>query len=83
MSHHCCSDHCQICHSNPCKCHEEGHCCGIKKEHWKHKLEEKINFHKLLLDAMEEKDTEKRHMRIKDLLKKKLEKYESYLKKLI
>ena len=82
MNNHCCSDHCKICHSNPCKCQEDHHCCGDKKENWKRKLEEKIDFHKLLMEALDEKDTEKRHMRIKDLLKKKIEKYESYLKKL-
>lgn len=71
---------CNICHCNPCTC-KEGHCCGGDKgqhQEWKRSL---ISFRKMMLAAMNEDDDDKRDMQIKDVLKKEIEFYESFLNK--
>lgn len=81
MENQCGSGHgCSVCHCNPCKCNE-GHCCGDKKDQhhqWKQSL---ISFRKMMLNAMNEDDDDKRDMQIKEALKKEIEYYESFLNK--
>lgn len=81
MGNHCGSGQaCGTCHCTPCTC-KEGQSCSHKNDYWKQKLEKKIEFNKMMLSAMEEKDSEKRHARIRELLEEKIEYYKSCLKK--
>ncbi len=80
MDNQCGSGTCSVCHCNPCTC-KDGHCCEDKNEkhhQWKQAL---IGFRKMMLNAMNEDDDDKRDMQIKDALKKEIEYYESYLNK--